>query len=51
MSIIAYDAGKEDGKKEKQEEILKLLEKLASVTGYVEIEFSKLSALIKGEDK
>ena len=26
MSIIAYDAGKEDGKKEKHEEILNFLE-------------------------
>jgi hypothetical protein len=37
------------GRDDEQERIIKLLEAQSAVTGYVEIEFLKLYALIKGE--
>jgi uncharacterized protein YhbP (UPF0306 family) len=39
------------GVRAENERIIELLETQAQVTGYVEIELSKLIALIKGENK
>jgi hypothetical protein len=49
--VTQIDAFAEYVRNQEQERIIKLLEAQAAVTGYVEIEFLKLYALIKGENK
>ena len=49
--VTQIDAFAEYVRNQEQERIIKLLEAQAAVTGYVEIEFLKLYALIKGDNK
>jgi hypothetical protein len=51
MSIYAYDMGREDGRDEERERIIKLLTDIYDSDKFVGLNMHEVIALIKGENK